>query len=96
MIYKAPDDWLWLFLKPFSTELWLVFFATSVAAGLCIFALEADWGQVFQAPMRSLEHVMNCQYIASLASILCHRASQMNVKGLQDLALLPIGIYNQE
>eukprot|EP00798_Chlamydomonas_sp_ICE-L_P016227 gene16227-22393_t len=68
MINIPEDKWLWLFLEPFSTELWVTFFATSVVVALIIFLVELSWEgarQAVQQPLHALPHYSNIQWGSS-------------------------------
>ena len=75
MIHLAPTTLLWFFLKPFSMELWVLLFATSVVVALVIFLLEVPWAPAAHQPRPSLVRYANLQWAS--AALLMHGSHQL-------------------
>ncbi|KAL6748931.1 hypothetical protein V8C86DRAFT_2863839 [Haematococcus lacustris] len=100
MVFMSLKPDMWLFLRPFSSTVWLLMFATSAFVGICVLLTEVPLRRIIRQPGPALEKYCNLQWAAT--AMLLQALQQFNARstgariiilGYAFMILILINIY---
>ncbi|KAJ9511388.1 hypothetical protein QJQ45_029798 [Haematococcus lacustris] len=78
MVFMSLKPDMWLFLRPFSSTVWLLMFATSAFVGICVLLTEVPLRRIIRRPGPALEKYCNLQWAAT--AMLLQALQQFNAR----------------